>query len=329
VNPTEQQTEVAIDQRYAPPVPIVRWVGGKSWIAPLIADVLLDVKRPITTYVEPFAGSLAVLCELASRGALDACNILIADACRDLANLYREIRLDDLSEFESCVLPSTGAEYYALRSRFNTNLNELRSADPPATDEARTELARRTRDHAVMFWALNRTCFNGLTRYGPNGFNVPYGTIAQPKKPDVRGLARALAPARIYSDWFYALTAVADLNSGYVNPYALVYLDPPYLAGVDDTKASKKGSAYTAYSGDTFTYQDQQELAEYACALVQGGARVVVSNADTPKIDKLYPSSLFEIVARPQRRNAVRPDLGKTSGEVLLLGKNPKGERVQ
>jgi DNA adenine methylase len=60
-----------------------------------------------------------------------------------------------------------------------------------------------------------------------------------------------------------------------------IYLDPPYppLNGT---------SNFTHYTKERFYEEDQVKLAESACRLAKLGCLLMISNADTPVIRKLY-----------------------------------------
>jgi site-specific DNA-adenine methylase len=60
-----------------------------------------------------------------------------------------------------------------------------------------------------------------------------------------------------------------------------VYCDPPYLA-------SAKGSSFTSYTAGVFVYADQKALVEAALLAVSRGAKVLISNHDTPLARELY-----------------------------------------
>ena len=38
-------------------------------------------------------------------------------------------------------------------------------------------MEKKTSKGSAMFIFLNKTCFRGIFRLGPNGFNVPYWTL--------------------------------------------------------------------------------------------------------------------------------------------------------
>lgn len=42
-------------------------------------------------------------------------------------------------------------------------------------------MEKRTLKGSAMFIFLNKTCFRGIFRLGPNGFNVPYGHYKNPE----------------------------------------------------------------------------------------------------------------------------------------------------
>jgi DNA adenine methylase len=42
-------------------------------------------------------------------------------------------------------------------------------------------MEKKTSKGSAMFIFLNKTCFRGIFRLGPNGFNVPYGHYKNPE----------------------------------------------------------------------------------------------------------------------------------------------------
>lgn len=174
-------------------IPIVRWAGGKSR---LLGKILPRIPRH-RTYVEPFAGGLAVL--LAKpRSPVEVIN----DLNGDLVSLYRcaQWHLDALwAEVE-----------FMLMSRRNV-------ADLVA-QPGLTELQR-----AARFLVLNRASFGG------NGKTFAVSKASPP--PSRANVAQLLR------DLNARLDKVAIENSPYErilalydSPETCFFLDPPYLA---------------------------------------------------------------------------------------------------
>jgi DNA adenine methylase len=137
---------------------------------------------------------------------------------------------------------------------------------------------------------LNQTSFNGIYRVNRQGhYNVPYGFKAAPNIPGKRDLESAsvlLKNAVItLADYKQALTSAA--------PSDVVYLDPPYPA--------LNGTSYfTHYTKERFASEDQIELAHTAKALRERGCTVIVTNADTPLIRRLYAQWNVSEITRPR-----------------------------
>ena len=76
-----------------------------------------------------------------------------------------------------------------------------------------------------MFIFLNKTCFRGVFRIGPNGFNVPYGHYVNPEIINKEHLFE------IHSLIQNVIFQVADFNVSLANIQSndFIYLDPPYV----------------------------------------------------------------------------------------------------
>lgn len=135
--------------------PFLRWAGGKRWLAPRLAPILLS--RLSATYYEPFLGSGALFFALAAEQAV------LSDINDDLIKSYQIVMkypqrvLDRLRS-----IPVDSKKYYQVRE-----------------SEPSDKLAR-----AVRFIYLNRTCYGGLHRTNRAGkFNTPFGGGSRTPEP--------------------------------------------------------------------------------------------------------------------------------------------------
>ncbi len=69
-----------------------------------------------------------------------------------------------------------------------------------------------------------------------------------------------------------------------VDSSTVVYFDPPYLP-------LSHTANFSDYATGGFNYDDQVRLRDLAVSLANRGARVIVSNHDTPKARELYSSA--------------------------------------
>lgn len=229
--------------------PFLRWAGSKRW---LVDSLLEEIERvTVRDYWEPFLGSGAIFFALRPRTAH------LSDRVPDLMNTYRAVRDHPLAVEEAISGLRTDREsYYAVRA--------WRPADP-------IQLAAR-------FIYLNKTCFNALYRVNSSGdFNVPYG---RPRSTGLLsdgliGHAQALSDAHLAeADFEQALQSCSSDD--------LVYLDPPYV-----TAHNRNG--FRDYNERLFSWSDQIRLSAVAIDLARRGVHVVVSNADHPSVQELYP----------------------------------------
>lgn len=179
------------------PKPIIRWPGGKSRLLKFILPLI----RPHNTFVEGFAGGLAVI--LAKEPSKAE---IVNDLNGDLVNLYRhaQFHLDPLiQEVE-----------WTLNSR--ENLADLR------TQPGLTGLQR-----AARFFLLNRMSFGG------GGTSYAVTSQAQPSRANVLETLRAWN-ARLDKVSVENLP-YERLLASYDRPETLWFLDPPYSAGAVDS----------------------------------------------------------------------------------------------
>jgi DNA adenine methylase len=240
--------------------PFLKWAGGKYRILDRILQELPTGAR----FVEPFAGSCAVYLNVNFSVAL------VCDLNSDLINLYRHIQQEGENFIQYCATfftpeNNTRPGYMALRDRFN------------ASCEAR--------ERAAMLLYVNRHAFNGLIRYNSKGgFNVPFGKYKKTYFPltELRAFYRKM---RSTATEFMA----ADFRSVFtrLKPGDVVYCDPPYVP-------LSQTASFTAYAGNAFQGQDQNDLATCAKEAWQKGIHVVLSNHDTEITRELYSSAVLK-----------------------------------
>lgn len=273
----------------SPPVarPFVKWAGGKTQILP---EILARVPARFGKYVEPFIGGGAVFWALGERGR----GAVLADANPELAAAYRGVRRD---------VGSVVKELRAMKDAHDeAHYLRVRALDPIKMSDGR---------RAARLIYLNKTCFNGLYRVNKAGqFNVPMNRGANPRtvldEDNLRACSEALREVTIVENDF---EAVRD----HVERGDFVYLDPPYLPRTET-------SDFTSFTAGGFGRVDHVRLARFAKELKGRGARVLLSNAGTEEVRKIYDDVggfTIDVVRARRNVNSVGDCRGKVS-EFLI-----------
>lgn len=232
----------------SPASPFVKWAGGKR---ALIPDIARYFPERIRTYWEPFVGGGAVFFAFADRIE----RAVLSDLNEELVIAYQVVksRVDDLIE----VLLAHARDHRQDSGHYY----RVRKQEP----KQEVEIAAR-------FIYLNRTCYNGLYRVNKFGrFNVPKGRHSNPticNEANLRAASKALAKATLRLGDFSKVVKP--------EPGDFVYCDPPY----DGT--------FAAYQAAGFTDEDQERLRNAANDWASADAAVMLSNADTPLVRRLY-----------------------------------------
>jgi DNA adenine methylase len=237
--------------------PFVKWVGGKRQLLKQFRD--MDLYPPHNfdayknTYFEPFAGGGAVFFDLLPKKAI------LSDSNKDLVITYNVIKNNVEDLIKSLRKHKHNKEYFLkIRAQKVSTLSDI-------------EIASR-------FIYLNRTCFNGMYRVNSKGeFNVPFGDNKNPLICDEVNLKKVSV----------SLQKVTINHADYKNVLKkakkgdFVYFDPPYYP-------INKTSSFTAYTADSFLDKEQIELRDTFYELHKRGCFVMLSNSDTPFINKIY-----------------------------------------
>jgi DNA adenine methylase len=280
--------------------PVVKYVGGKTELLP---ELLARMPVRFGRYYEPFAGGAALFFRVApERAVLGDVGVALMTTYRTIAD--RATAVAALIEQHAVKHRRCGEDhYYAVRDAWNEGVG------------TRTE-------RAAAFIYLNRTCYNGLWRVNRAGeFNVPVGRYADPLAgiaDRLRAAAPALARAELRTGDYRA--TLHDARRG-----DFAFFDPPY----DGT--------FTGYTAAPFGAVDQAELAYEVRRLAARGVRVLVSNADTPRIRALYAGLRLDVVSCSRAINSNTAGRGAVD-EVIVsagydvpdrtAGRTPKCRRV-
>lgn len=288
--------------------PVLKWVGGKTQI---IDDVLKLFPEQIENYHEPFIGGGSVLFAYLSKGPKISGEIYASDINPNLIGLYKNIQLQPdifitemhkiIIEFNECIggevnrKPSTIEEaktsresyYYWSRAQFNAIPKEQR-------------MSMRT---SCLFLFLNKTCFRGLYREGPNGFNVPYGNY---KNPGIIDDAHIHKVSKLIKNVIFT-TESFKTSIARVKDDDFIYLDPPY--------APINNASFVKYNAGGFEPDDHKKLFKLCSELK---CNMLMSNANVELVRDAFPDSQYNTKTISCKRaiHSKKPD---SKAEELLI----------
>ena len=267
--------------------PFTKWTGGKRQLLPVIRELM---PKTYNRYFEPFVGGGALFFDLAPK------NAVINDFNAELINCYQQIKDNpqELIEILKVHQEYNSKEYYL----------DLRSADRDERIDMMSEVQRAAR---ILY--MLRVDFNGLYRVNSkNQFNVPYGRYKNPKIVDenlVSAISTYLNNNQIEIKKGDFEKAVLD-----VQPGDFVYFDPPYIP-LSET------SAFTSYTHEGFSYDDQVRLRDTFKKLSDIGAYVMLSNSSSFLVEELYRDFNIHYVEATRTNGAKSSSRGKIS-EIIV-----------
>lgn len=285
--------------------PIIKWVGGKTQ---LMQDILDLIPPQIDCFVDLFVGGGSVFMSVLATRKVS--HLIINDTNRVLIELYKHIKndpsklIDRLCHYFDAYnsqpdLDSRSMFYYEMRDAYNTY-----------TDDAHI-------NKCAMFVLINRTCFRGVHRVGPHGFNVPFGHYKSDMFVDVDNIMK------LHSLLNQVPTDITclDFENVSIPDRSVVYVDPPYypLSKRSSKMPSKMCTApsFVKYNEDGFTINDQQRLAQYCHQLSKiNGNRLIISNSNVEPVRHLYSDFSIKVVVARRRINSKHPE---SIAEELLI----------
>lgn len=289
------------------PKPILKWVGGKTQI---IDKLITDFPVNINNYREAFLGGGSVLLTLLSYVKCGIIkihgNIYAYDLNEPLIYIYKNIQthyneLYDIlqtiiTDFKECGngeinrTPKNIAEakiakenyYYWIRSEYNKLF---------LTD-------KKSILGSAMFIFLNKTCFRGIFRVGPKGFNVPYGHYNNPEIINKEHLEE------IHDLIQNVVFECCDFNTSLiiVEHNDFVYLDPPYAPETD--------TSFVGYTENGFNIENHNNLFKLIHILTDTNKKIMLSNADVSLVRENFTNEKYNTLSILCKRsiNSKNPD---------------------
>ena len=301
--------------------PFLKWVGGKTQI---IDKVLSKFPNEMENYYELFLGGGSVLLALLSsnitvKGEIHAYDInepliyLYKNIQRNPSNLYEKIK-EIIEIYESCPYIDKATEQNDKKMKVNRK--------PETIEEAKESretyyywLRKQYNDlpdklsilGSSYFLILNKLCFRGVYREGPNGFNVPFGHYKKTPtiitEENIHIISKLIEKVKFKSKVFSKSYRKAKKGD-------FVYMDPPY-APVDE-------KSFVAYNKAGFNEKDHKNVFNITKMFEIKGVKFLLSNANVPYVQKQYTDekiTLEEIICK-RAINSKNP--GAKAKELLI-----------
>ena len=307
--------------------PILKWVGGKTQI---LDNVIPLFPKVMNNYHEPFVGGgsvLFALLEEVSNGHVQVKGkIYASDLNANLIGLYQTIQKypEELvvelkkmvQEFNECqgttvhrkpisieeAKTSPESYFYWIRSKFNQCTP---SVDASVYASVYTSVDASVHASAMMLF-LNKTCFRGVYREGPHGFNVPFGNY---KNPSIFEEEHVRKVSEILQNVIFTLGHFQEtLNK--ITRDDFIYLDPPYAPETD--------KSFVSYTSSGFNLNNHQMLFDLCQEMKKKKVKFVMSNADVDLVKNAFPSSIYPTRIISCKRSIHSKNPSSRTNEVLI-----------
>lgn len=286
--------------------PLLKWVGGKTQI---INSIISKIPREMNNYHEIFLGGGSVLLAVLSlqkQKKIEIKNKIYAyDINSSLINVFNHIKnnKDELytyikfyiEEYDSIKgeivnrKPSEGESksskesyYYWIRNKYNKSEDNI--------------------EKSALFIFINKTCFRGMYREGPNGYNVPFGhykTTPSINKSQIDDISDLIKDVE-----FIKCDFTSSLKKIKKNDF--VYLDPPY--------APENKKSFVGYVAGGFNLKKHNELFKLIKKLKK--IKFVMSNSNVKLVTDNFKDYEYDLITARRAINSKKP--GSTCKELII-----------
>ena len=289
--------------------PFLKWVGGKTQI---IDNIISKIPKEINNYHELFLGGGSILFAILSMQKNNEIiiknQIYAYDINLGLINLYKNIQKNKyelytyiesyIKEYDSIdgiiidrkpksiIEAKTSKEsyYYWMRNKFNN-------------------IDKNNIEYSALFLIINKLCFRGIYREGPNGFNVPFGHYKKTPtiilEQDLNYISELIKNVHfIHSDFKLSIK-----NPIYGD---FIYLDPPY--------APENNKSFVGYVADGFNLETHKILFNEIKKIDK--IKFIMSNAKVDLVTENFKEYKCEDIIAKRSINSKNP--GATTIEVII-----------
>ena len=277
------------------PKPILKWVGGKSQI---VDKLIVQFPTEMNNYHELFLGGGSVLFTLLTYMKYNKItvhgNVYAYDLNEPLIYLYKNIQ-------------TKHEEFYGILQNIIKDYHESGNDDagvinrnPKTLQEAKiakenyyywirglyNKLNKEEKNSpfgSALFLFMNKTCFRGVFRMGPNGFNVPYGNYSNPEIINKEHLDEIhhLIQNVIFQHCDF------ETSFSFIGENDFTYIDPPYAP---ETKTS-----FVGYTENGFTINKHIRLFELIHELNSTNRKMMMNNADVSFVRENFENESYQI----------------------------------
>jgi DNA adenine methylase len=291
--------------------PFLKWVGGKTQI---IDSILSKIPKKMENYHEVFLGGGSVLLAVVSlqrQGKITINKRIYAyDINKQLINVYKHIQSNKdvlyhyITEYMNTYENLTGTEvnrkpttldeaktskesyYYWMRSKFNT-------------------IDQESIERSALFMIINKTCFRGMYREGPNGYNVPYGHYN--KTPTIISETDLVHVSELIKNVVF-IHSDFNVSIKSIKPGDFVYFDPPYV--------QENSKSFVGYVANGFDIDMNRTLFAEIKKMAAINIKFLLSNAKVELVTEEFKEFVCEDIVARRAINSKKP--GSTTTEVLI-----------
>ena len=309
VSVTDKKTADKKMVKYKIQKPFLKWLGGKTQI---INNIISKIPKEMNNYHELFLGGgsvlLAVLSLQKQNKIVIKNKIYAYDINGVLMNVYKHIQnnKDELYKFINLYIKEYDNIKGTIVNRKPVSIEEAKTSKESYYYWIRKKynnIDKNTIECSALFMFINKTCFRGMYREGPNGYNVPYGHYK--KTPTIISEADLNYISDLIKDVEFKHSGFSDSIKN-VKEGDFVYLDPPY--------APKNANSFVGYVAGGFNLETHKLLFSEIKKL--GKIKFVMSNAKVELVtDNFKEYNCEDIIAR-RAINSKKP--GSTTTEVII-----------